>query len=127
MDLPLSIKVHPVFSPDKLQRAHDNPLPAQEEDPPEPVEVNGELEWEVECIEAVRKHRNKLEYQVKWKGWDQDPAWYHPELLWNAPGLLKEFHERYPRKLGPPKNLNYWLECFKKEEDPVDQTDNNNT
>jgi hypothetical protein len=51
---------------------------------------------------------------------NQDPAWYDPELLRNAPGLLKEFHEKYPQKPGPLKNLDYWLDCFEKEEDPVD-------
>jgi hypothetical protein len=33
---------------------------------------------------------------------------------------LKEFYEKYLQKLGLLKNLDYWLDCFKKEEDPID-------
>ena len=39
-----------MFSPDKLQKAADNPLPGQVQEPPEPVEINDDEEWEVEQI-----------------------------------------------------------------------------
>ena len=44
LDLPDSIKVHPVFSPNKLRKAVSDPLPRQEEPESKPIKVNGEIE-----------------------------------------------------------------------------------
>ena len=41
--------------------------------PPDPVQVDGETEWEVDNILAVRKHHGKLQYRIKWLGYDDDP------------------------------------------------------
>ena len=42
--LPNSIKVHFVFSPDRLCKASDNLLPRQKKNPPPPIEVSREEE-----------------------------------------------------------------------------------
>ena len=76
IDLPPSIKVHPIIPPDRLRKAANNPLPGQVNEPPPEITVDGETEYEVERILAVRHFRRRLQYRAKWKGFDDDPEWY---------------------------------------------------
>ena len=62
VELPDSIKVHPFFSPDKLRKASMDPLPGQRNEPPLPIQVNGDDEWEVEEILASKVVRGCLKY-----------------------------------------------------------------
>jgi hypothetical protein len=48
-------------------------MPGQHNDPPDPIQVDGEIEWEVDNILAVRKHYGELQYRIKWLGYDNDP------------------------------------------------------
>ena len=72
--LPNSVKVHPIFSPDKLWKAATDPLPGQVNLPLLPIQVNGEDEWEIEDILACRLIRGTLKYRVSWKEYDLDPT-----------------------------------------------------
>jgi hypothetical protein len=73
VDLPKTIKVHLVFSLDKLWKASDDPLPGQKNEPLLPIQVNGDDEWEIEEILASKIVRKTLQYRVSWKGYDPDP------------------------------------------------------
>lgn len=76
LDLPASMRIHPIFSPDKLRKASNDPLPGQHDEPGEPVVVHEQEEWEVDRILASRLFRGKLKYRVNWKGHDPDLQWY---------------------------------------------------
>ncbi len=129
LDLPESIKVYPVFSPDRLRKAAADPLPGQIIDPAPPIMVNSEQEWEVDEILAVRLHgrAKRLQYRAKWTGHDEDPKWYDAANFKGSPHRIRDFHHQYPDRPGPPKNLNYWLRCWEEDEEAEDRSDDNKT
>jgi transposase InsO family protein len=117
LDLPESIKVHPIFAPEKLRNAtHSEPLEGQLQDPQPAIEVNGQSEWEVEEVLASKLTRSRLFYKVKWIGFDEDYEWYPASDFKNAPYRIRDFHTRYPEQPGPPKRLPKWIEAADSDE-----------
>jgi hypothetical protein len=65
LKLPESIKVHPVFYAKKLRKDPGNPLPGQTNLEYDLIEVQeGEEEYEVQEVLAVKLLRGKLRYRV---------------------------------------------------------------
>jgi transposase InsO family protein len=71
LELHDSMQVHPVFHVSLLELAAQNPLPGQRQPAPPPVEIDGEQEWYVDRILDSRTKRRRLQYLVKWTGYDQ--------------------------------------------------------
>jgi hypothetical protein len=122
LELPKSMKIHPVIHTDRLKRAPNDPLPGQKVPEQGPVEVteDGVEIWEVEKIlnsslgkpgARGRKPKNPgLWYRVKWFGYEQDDLdWYPAEDFEGSAELLKEWHDANPNRPGPPKDLSRWL------------------
>jgi hypothetical protein len=124
LKLPDSMKIYPVLHADKLRKDPGNPLPGQSNPQPLPLELEeGEQEYEVQSVLAVKLLGRKLRYRIQWKGWDPDPEWYPASSLSNSPLALQEFHAANPTLPGPPKNLQYWLECARDDKLPVSKKD----
>ena len=121
--LPKSIKVHPVFHADRLRKAPENPLPGQSNPNTPAIQVNDQEEYEVQQILAVKLVRKKLKYRAKWKGWDDDPEWYPASMFSNSPLAIQQFYTSNPDRPGPPKNLQYWLDCAKNDQFPEPRDD----
>lgn len=102
LKLPHSMKVHPVFHISLLEPVATDPLPGQVQPPPPPIEVDGQLEYEVDSILDSRRHRRRLEYLVQWSG-DFVPTWQPHWDLQNSPRLVRDFHLQYPQKPRPSK------------------------
>jgi hypothetical protein len=71
--------------------------------------VDGEAEWEVEEVLAVRKHWGKLQYRIKWLGYDSDLDWYLASDVKYVPHKVRDFYIANPTKPSLPKRLDDWL------------------
>ena len=94
LTLPTTMKIHPVFHISQLWPYLD-PSPLHEVPPcPPPVEVEGNLEYEVETILNKQIHWQQTEYLVKWHGYpDYDATWEPLVNLGNAQAAIKEFEK----------------------------------
>ncbi|KAH8144651.1 uncharacterized protein LAJ45_11360 [Morchella importuna] len=97
LELPASMKSHPVFHVSSLEPARRHPLPGHIQPPPPPVIVEGEEEFEVQEVMDSRIRRNQLQYLVKWTGYEQ-PTWEPARNLDAELGSLQRFHSLYPSK-----------------------------
>lgn len=100
VDLPRSMKMHPVLHVLLLDPATNDPVLGQIQPPPPPIVVEQEEEYAVEEILDSRETRNNgLQYFVKWTGYT-DPTW-EPAAYYDNATAVDIFHTRYPDKPGP--------------------------
>jgi hypothetical protein len=99
--------VHPVYHVSMLESAHKSAIPGQHIEPPPPVEIDGELEYEIAEIldtKPDRRRTHKIVYLVRWVGYegtDEETSWLSTEELAHAQELVRDFHNRYPNKPKP--------------------------
>lgn len=82
-------------------------------------------EYEVEKILDARVNRRKLQYRVKWFGYEEDMEWYVASNFKNSPHKLREFHTANPTRPGPPERLESWVQCWEEDRDADDHPDDN--
>jgi len=102
LQLPASMRIHPVFHVSLLEPVHQNDIPGRVQDPAPPVIVDGHEEFEVEEVLDSRVRYGKLQYLVHWKDWPISSRTWEPQAnLANAPELIAKFHSAYPDKPHP--------------------------
>jgi len=100
--------VHPVYHVSMLEPAPVSKIPNRIVDPPPPVEIEGEVEYEIAEIldtKLDRRRRCKLLYLVRWTGYegtDEETSWITTDELEHAQELVQDNHKAYPDKPGPP-------------------------
>jgi len=79
---------------------NDSKLPSQRSEPPPPIIVEGEPEYELEKIIDSRLHYNKLQYRAKWTAYlpEHNKTRYPADNFENADVAKRTFHSRYPNK-----------------------------
>ena len=77
-----------VESPERFKTRPQSPVP-------QPLQVGGHEEWEVEDILGTRIRANRREYKIRWKN-SPGVTWEPRENLTNCPKIL----ERFERRLG---------------------------
>jgi transposase InsO family protein len=104
--LPNSLRrIHPVFSIVKLFPAPGDPFPGRRAPPPpDPILVDDATEYEVEKILDSRLRYRRIEYLVKWKGYDNGQNMWIPHFNVHAPQAVDDFHLRHP---GAPRSIGY--------------------
>jgi len=100
--LPPSMAIHDTFHISLLEPYQDNRFPSQIKEPPPPIQIEEEDEYELDEIIDSRLYYNKLQYRAKWKDYspEHDKVWYPAENFNNAEHAVQRFHQRYPRKPG---------------------------
>ena len=92
------MRIHNVFHPSLLRKVSADLLPGQHNNPAPPVIVNDKEKWEVDDILDARKRGRKVQYCVKWKGYNEDKKWYDALGFDHAKDIVDDFYNRNPTK-----------------------------
>ena len=99
LDLPRTIKIHPVFHVSLLEPHVANTFPGRVVAPPPAIQVDGVEEFEVHSVLDSRFNRRKLEYLVDWVGYDaSDQSWEPANALNNAKDAIAAYHQKFPSR-----------------------------
>ena len=105
LQFPTAIYYHPVQHVSLLDPFDNDPLPGQQNPPPAPVIMDDNEEWHVEEILDSRIYPRRLQYLVKWIGFDRLD--WEPAKGVNKLEAVDRFDQRYPKKPEPlPENEN---------------------
>jgi hypothetical protein len=92
LNFPAPMKIHNVFHVSKLRRYHHD---GRVQPPPIPVNIDGELQYEVEKVlghrEVKRGKKSRIEYLVRWKGYDIEYDEYVPEENFNSKEPIRKY------------------------------------
>ena len=96
LKLPAGFKIHDVINVSQVW-LYKSPVAGQQVIPPEPIEVEGSPEYEVEEVLNSQLKRGKLEYLAKWSGYTDDHNTWESELnLVNSKEAINDFHKSNP-------------------------------
>jgi hypothetical protein len=92
LDLQKKLRIHPIIHVSEIEPYYEDTFRRNQPSPP--VIVNNEEEYEVEKILGKRTYYGKIQYLIKWKGYEISESSWESESNLNFPELLKYFNSR---------------------------------
>ncbi len=95
-----TMHIHNVFHSELLRFVVDDSLSDQKNEFSKSIVINNENEWKINDILNSWWYRRWLQYQVKWKNYDNDLNWYNADddEFMNAQKMIDDFHIKYSTK-----------------------------
>ncbi len=95
-----TMHIHDVFHSELLHSVVDDFLSDQKNESLKSIVINDENEWKIDDILNFWWYRRRLQYQVKWKSYDNDLNWYNADddKFMNAQKMIDDFHIKYSTK-----------------------------
>ena len=95
-------RIHPVFHASLLEPYRASSWADRLQELPPPVEVEGELEYEVREILDSKMERRQLFYLVDWVGYGPEERTWEPATnVEHAKDAVADFHRAHPRRPSP--------------------------
>jgi hypothetical protein len=97
LQMPAKNKTHPVFHASKFIRYHHNTIGNRAPTNPPAIEIEGHNKFEVEKVLDSRVYYQKVQYLVKWLGYDHlHDSWEPISNVSNSKELIRKFHKDHP-------------------------------
>ena len=96
LELPKSMKIHPVFHATVLEPAHAS-IPVATQVPTLETDNNNK-EYIVEKVLQSQLVDRQLQYLVKWKGYGMNNNTWEPASQFTSKKVLQDFHQHHPEQ-----------------------------
>ncbi len=95
-----TMHIHDVFHSELFHSVVNDSLSDQKNESSRSIVINDENEWKIDDILNFWQYQRQLQYQVKWKSYDNDLNWYNADddEFMNAQEMIDDFHIKYSRK-----------------------------
>ncbi len=74
-----TMHIHDVFHSELLRLVFNDSLSDQKNESSRSIVINNEDEWKIDDILNSRRYQRRLQYQVKWKSYNNDLNWYNAD------------------------------------------------
>ncbi len=95
-----TMHIHDVFYSELLRSVVNDFLPDQKNESLRSIMINDENEWKINDILNFQWYWRLLQYQIKWKSYNNDLNWYNADddEFMNAQEMIDDFYIKYSRK-----------------------------
>ena len=113
LQLPVSWGIHDVFHASLLSSYRETAAHRPNFSQPPPDLIDGEEEYEVECIVNHRRHgrARQLQYLIKWKGYPESDNTWEPADQVHAQELVKLYHRHSPLESIKGQQIQGRVQC----------------